>query len=120
MCKLLTFPHFPSVGKLKTIFKTIFKTNFKIMFKTIFSFGIGLQVVHILSGADGAPDGWFLKTFFRTDSPGMWPNPKDFPHVLIQRCRVCCVALGGAPLHAILLVCKNGHHGTRFVPVNCE
>ena len=34
MCKLLTFPHFPSVGKLKTIFK--------IIFKTIFSFGIGL------------------------------------------------------------------------------
>ena len=32
MCKLLTFPHFPSVGKLKTIFKTIFK----IIFKTIF------------------------------------------------------------------------------------
>ena len=34
MCKLLTFLHFPSVGKLKTIFK--------IIFKTIFSFGIGL------------------------------------------------------------------------------
>ena len=34
MCKHLTFPHYPSVGKLKTIFK--------IIFKTIFSFGIGL------------------------------------------------------------------------------
>ena len=34
MCKLLTFPHFPNVGKLKKIFK--------IIFKTIFSFGIGL------------------------------------------------------------------------------
>ena len=40
MCKLLTFPHFPSLGKLETIFKTIFK----IIFKTIFSFGIGLQM----------------------------------------------------------------------------
>ena len=34
MWKLLTFPHIPSVGKLKTIFK--------IIFKTIFFFGIGL------------------------------------------------------------------------------
>ena len=38
MCKLLTFPYFPSVGKLKIIFKTISKT----IFKTIFFFGIGL------------------------------------------------------------------------------
>ena len=44
MCKLLTFPHFPSLGKLETIFKTIFKIIFKIIFKTIFSFGIGLQM----------------------------------------------------------------------------
>ena len=48
MCKLLTFPHFPSVGKLKTIFKIIFKTIFKIIFKTIFPFGIGLQDVDFL------------------------------------------------------------------------
>ena len=43
MCKLLTFPHFPSVGKLKIIFKTIFK----IIFKKIFSFGIGLLAVGV-------------------------------------------------------------------------
>ena len=46
MCKLLTLPHFPSVGKLKTIFKTIFK----IIFKTIFSFGIGLLSKETLIG----------------------------------------------------------------------
>ena len=39
MCKLLTLPHFPSVGKLKTIFK--------IIFKTILSFGIGLLLLSL-------------------------------------------------------------------------
>ena len=52
MCKLLTFPHFPSVGKLKTIFKTIFK----IIYKTIFSFGIGLLFENVMSILVEPPD----------------------------------------------------------------
>ena len=67
MCKLLTFPHFPSEGKLKTIFKTIFKT--------IVFFGIGLQCNAMSIGSRGGILGvisreTFVDYFFHSPWPG--------------------------------------------------